>query len=173
MPIFGRDPEKRKQRAKKRYDKSVSKIDAREKKKAAINAMPGATSLERRLNYKGAKTAAKDKARRDNRAAVKKAKSVTPEQRKANQAKATSDHNKRVKEAIANHGGKKKTTTTTTKKKPHVSYKKAWDTNFKTSADGKTRTDQWGTSYDNTEDGFNKFKQKGIAWTNKQYFKNY
>jgi len=62
--------------------------------------------LEKRINYSAAKTAAKDKARRDNRAAVKKAKSVTPEQRRANQTKATSDHNKRVADATAKYGKK-------------------------------------------------------------------
>jgi len=90
-------------RATKRTARQTNKAT----KKAAIDAMPGTTKLEKRINYSAAKTAAKDKARRDNRAAVKKAKSVTPEQRKANQTKATSDHNKRLADATAKYGGKK------------------------------------------------------------------
>ena len=75
----------------------------RQAKRDAIKAMPGATGLERRLNYK----AAKDRARRADKAAVKKASSITPEQRKTSQTKATSDHSKRLSEAISKYGGKK------------------------------------------------------------------
>tara|TARA_X000001382_G_C3099077_1_gene156065 strand:- start:50 stop:583 length:534 start_codon:yes stop_codon:yes gene_type:complete len=90
-------------------------------KKETIASMPGTTGLERRLNYKGAKA----RARKADKAAVKKASSVTPEQRKAKQTKATSAHSKRLADATAKYGGEKKPTTT--KRGTGKTYDQAWE----------------------------------------------
>lgn len=86
-----------------RAEKTLQRRKNKAAKIAKINEMPGTTSLEKRLNYKGAKARAK----KSDKVAVKKAKSVTPEQRKAKQAKATSDHSKRLADATAKYGKKK------------------------------------------------------------------
>jgi hypothetical protein len=105
-----------------RAERKAKRKAGRLAKKAAIASMPGATGLERRLNYKGVKA----RARKADKDAVKKASSVTPEQRKAKQAKATSDHNKRLADATAKYGGEKKTTTTT-KRGTGKTYDQAWE----------------------------------------------
>jgi hypothetical protein len=107
-----------------RAERKAKRKAARLAKKAAIASTPGATGLERRLNYKGVKA----RARKADKAAVKKASSVTPEQRKTNQAKATSAHNKRLADATAKYGGeKKKTTPVKTKRGTGKTYKMAWE----------------------------------------------
>jgi hypothetical protein len=107
-----------------RAERKAKRKAARLAKKAAIASTPGATGLERRLNYKGVKA----RARKADKAAVKKASSVTPEQRKAKQAKATSDHSKRLSEAISKYGGeKKKTTPVKTKRGTGKTYEQAWE----------------------------------------------
>ena len=110
----------------------------RSAKKDAIASMPGTTGLERRLNYKGTKA----RARKANKAAVKKAKSITPEQRKANQTKATSDHNKRVADATAKYGKKdapkpKPKAKVETARGTGTTYDMAWEKNKNTKAYAK------------------------------------
>ena len=93
-------------------------------KKKVIASQPGTTKLEKRLNYKGAKARAK----KANKAAVKKASSVSATDRKKSQTTATASHNKRLTEAIAKYGkGKTTPTKVKTKRGTGKTYDQAWE----------------------------------------------
>ena len=170
IPVYDLMAARAKRKAERKAKRAANKAEGkarRQHRKDLIASMPGTSSLEKRLNYAAHRHNVKKADRKTQKAAIERARSVTPEQRKANQSKAMADHNKRLADAIAKHGGKKKTT----KERPHVSIKQAWDRNLKVSADGKTRTDQWGRSYDNTKDGFMQFENKAKNWINEEYKK--
>ena len=170
IPVYDLMAARAKRKVERKAKRAANKAEGkarRQHKKDLIASMPGTSSLEKRLNYAAYRHNVKKADRKTQKAAIERARSVTPEQRKANQDKAMADHNKRLADATAKYGSKKKTT----KKRPHVSIKQAWNTNLKVSADGKTRTDKWGTSYDNTKDGFNKFENAAKDWIIQEYNK--
>jgi len=118
-----------KQKTERKAKRAVNKAERKAKrqhKKDVIASMPGTSSLEKRLNYKAHKHNVKKADRKTQKAAIEKARSVTPEQRKANQNKAMADHNKRLAEAMSTYGKKKKSTQTT-KRGTGRTYEQAWN----------------------------------------------
>lgn len=116
IPVYDLMAARAKRKVERKAKRAANKAEGkarRQHRKDLIASMPGTSSLEKRLNYAAYRHNVKKADRKTQKAAIEKARSVTPEQRKANQNKATADHNKRLADAIAKHGGKKKTNTNT------------------------------------------------------------
>ena len=134
IPVYDLMAARAKRKAEKKTERAVIKAERkarRQHKKDLIASMPGTSSLEKRLNYAAHRHNVKKADRKTQKAAIEKARSVTPEQRKANQDKAMADHNKRLTYAVAKYKKRKKLTNVNTnvktKRGTGRTYEQAWN----------------------------------------------